>query len=597
MKQKKRYATLVVILSLIVFLLSIPTAYSKSESSLNATQINSIAMLNYLAVLTQEINSSRNSRLYLENAYSSLINNIYPNAIDERTLEYLSGILDMLESYRMTTVKRERLQFVYEQNKAQLLRSIVPNPINILSIVQSKSKGMIALSIASAAFDVFSNYMSQSSALSLQHLREGWDLEDEEAATLHSSRKEAFNYMIRIVSEYSLPGDLALNENSVQEFVAAKNNNNLVQRIHFLEANQSTYQAMGEYWLVMLESYYRQGEYAKCLAALEKYENNTSRIFRKDYNLAKVLPFAILAAEQSMSNEDYLAFVEKYSKVIVDNVDNNEWALKYFVAQTLTELSTLTGNQFYLQQAFDYTLDNVNNMVSVQKDLNSAYMADVKTTVIPKDASKNVKDQIDKYNKQLKEERETALAPIYEPLLLNADLMFMLAKELNVTEDVKIKIDNILHQKGDNIFLNSDVDALFRILKGVEHKPNNLTEVHFNGKELTLPVDLVPNGYRIKVSITDNDNDKPSIYEDWVVSKVERKNKSDFASFTTVLISESIKQHKYMEGAEVLIEIVAADKLSIPIRSFRFTTIITKKDWWEIVKIWEDDVIFERLID
>ena len=49
---------------------------------LDATQRNSISMLNHLAVLTQEINASQNSRMYLEEAYSMLINNTFPNAVD-----------------------------------------------------------------------------------------------------------------------------------------------------------------------------------------------------------------------------------------------------------------------------------------------------------------------------------------------------------------------------------------------------------------------------------------------------------------------------------------------------------------------------------
>ena len=76
---------------------------------LDETQRNSISMLNHLAVLTQEINASQNSRMYMEEAYSMLINNTFPNAVDSRTLSQLTGILDTLEKYRMIAVKRERL--------------------------------------------------------------------------------------------------------------------------------------------------------------------------------------------------------------------------------------------------------------------------------------------------------------------------------------------------------------------------------------------------------------------------------------------------------------------------------------------------------
>lgn len=56
---------------------------------LNEAQKNSIAMLNYLAVLSQEINDSKNSRMFLEEAYASLINNTNPGKVNELTEDQL----------------------------------------------------------------------------------------------------------------------------------------------------------------------------------------------------------------------------------------------------------------------------------------------------------------------------------------------------------------------------------------------------------------------------------------------------------------------------------------------------------------------------
>ena len=48
------------------------------NNSLSYQQINSIVMLNYLSVLTENIMLSPNNRLILENSYSTLYNNIFP---------------------------------------------------------------------------------------------------------------------------------------------------------------------------------------------------------------------------------------------------------------------------------------------------------------------------------------------------------------------------------------------------------------------------------------------------------------------------------------------------------------------------------------
>ena len=159
-----------------------------STEQLDSTQSNSIAMLNYLTVLTQEIRASKNSRLYLEEAYSSLINNTFPNAVDSRTLTQLNSILDTLENYRMISVKRERLEYIYEQNRAQALREAVPNPLGLLSAVQSFSLAKIAASIAYMAVDAYTSYTTYTAQVDLQYLKDGWALDDEEAVALHKPR-------------------------------------------------------------------------------------------------------------------------------------------------------------------------------------------------------------------------------------------------------------------------------------------------------------------------------------------------------------------------------------------------------------------------
>ena len=67
-------------------------------------------MLNYLATLSQEINASKNSRMFLEEAYASLINNTNPEKVNELTESHMSSLLDIIEKYRLINVKRERLQ-------------------------------------------------------------------------------------------------------------------------------------------------------------------------------------------------------------------------------------------------------------------------------------------------------------------------------------------------------------------------------------------------------------------------------------------------------------------------------------------------------
>ena len=241
-------------------------------NNLNSEQRNSIAWLNYLTMLTQEINSSQNSKMYLEKAYAELINNTNPENVDEFTTSQLMSLLDNIEKYRMIQIKRDRLQYIYEQNQAKAIRAAVPDPVDMLSVVQSDNKKELIASIVFMAVDSYSSYSAYNNEIEQEYLKDGWELDDEAEENLHDSRTRAFEYMIDMVREYDLSGELALNENSIENFVECRNNKNTQQQIRFLESNKDTYKAFGNYWLLLAECYYNNKEYKKGLDCIEEYE-------------------------------------------------------------------------------------------------------------------------------------------------------------------------------------------------------------------------------------------------------------------------------------------------------------------------------------
>lgn len=542
---------------------------SVAMTGLNPTQRNSISMLNHLAVLTQEINASQYSRLYLEEAYSSLINNTYPNAVDERTLRQLTNILDVLEKYRMVAVKRERLEYVYEQNRAETLRAAVPSPLGLMSAIQSPDVVKLVTSVGYMALDSITSYVSASKQANMQYLQEGWALDDEAATALHDSRKGTFSYMMQIVRGYDLPGDLTLSEAAVEEFVKWENNENVVRRIQFFESNQETYQALGTYWIVLAKSYYENKQYDKCLNAVASYESLGLQIFRKDYEYARILPLAVIAAGEVLPKNQYVNTVKHYLEAIESNTDYSDWVSRYFVAQAYVELHNRTGRQEYLKKAYDVVLDNVNDLVSIQGELNTKYLEDVKTIDPPKDATKAEKADISEHNKSLKEERKKALPPVYKPLVLNCELLFALAEELDISVEKQQTVEGILHNNGENIFLTTQLDNRYRFSPAV----NEYDELHvsFDGKKLILPASLVSECSVITITVTPAEGE-PVVFTDWEVSKVDRKEKENLASFEITYQSATAPKYEYAADAKIGIDIADSISGSEPIHYEYVTT-------------------------
>ena len=447
--------------------------------------------------------------------------------------------------------------------------------MSILNVVQSGNLLKAAVSVIYMAVDSKASYESYKDQTDLQYLQDGWELDDAEAAELHNSRKQAFTYMLSMVRDNELPGDYALNEESVQNFVSWTNNPNVTRRIAFLESSQETYQAFGTYWITLAKSYYEAEDYEKCLEAIAEYEKISSRIFRKDYDYAELLPMGIVAAKETCSKDEYIKIADAYTKAILNNTDISDWSLRYFVAQINMDLFAQTKNEEYLKAAYQIAYDNVNFLVDGQRELNAAYIADIVQKEAPDGAVKREKEEVKQYNKMLKEARKTELPPISEALYLNCDLLFALADKLGITNADKQKINKILHENGESIFLVKPLDEKFWYAVGANTVDERNMDIVFSGAKITLPAMYISDDAKIKVTVTSNG--KKTIFDDWTIKEVDRPKNSEYVDFLATFTSEKADKFDFSAGDTIKIEItpVAADKDETYV--FSFKTVAVKK--------------------
>lgn len=561
-------------------------AQSNNTDTMTKTQKNSIAMLNYLTSFVQEIYNSKNSRVYLEQAYKTLENNTHPNAIDRTTLSEINSILDILENYRMISIKRERLAYIYEQNKAKALRQAIPNPLSLIAVVQSGNLVKLATSVLYMAVDSYTSYSSYTDELDLQYLQDGWALDDEEAEAVHNSRKSAFTYMVKMVNDYDLPGDYALSMDMIDEYVKWKNSDNNFQKLQFLESNMNTYKEYGDYWLTLAKSYYEDENYQGCYDAVQTYLNFDVTVFRKDYNLANVLPLAIISAEKLLDKDSYLEIADNFATMIIDNCSHDDWSLRYFASEVYIGLYSISNDNIYLEKSYNITKNSINYLIEEQQKLNTTYLNNVKTEKIPSNATKDEKKDIKNYNKMLKEQRKKELPPVYQPLYLNCEVLLFLADKLNISSSERQRIDKMLRNNGDDsIFLTKPLDDKCWFSKKIFSNSSEL-EVNFDQSKLTIPASYTSESTIITSEIISANGNK-QIIKDWIIDKVDRKN-DDFKSFTTIFSSKSSKEYKYKEGDIINIIITPyaesnLDNLTFSFKaeqkkSFIFSDIIFKRN-------------------
>lgn len=551
--------------------------YSEDDNKLTPTMRNSINMLNHMTSMMQRVNVEKGNQLFLESAYDSF-DNLYPNSVDTKTQAQITSLLDTIQAYRMISVKRARLEYIYEQNRAQALRQAIPNPIGLLSAVSSGDPLRIAVSVLYMAVDSATSYQSAASQADLQFLKDGWELDDAESSELHNSTKNALNYMYNMVRDYDIVGDYALSKESVEDFVtwSEKPDSQLVRKISWFETNEKTYSEFGPYWLELAKDYYNYGEYKKCLDAVNRYESIYTRIFRKNIDYANILPMAIMAAKETMSRDDYVRVANNYCKLIHDNTKDEDWAIRYFAAQIYMDLYAATKDNSYLISAYKNVRENVVVLVDEQKSLNASYLADIKTAKADKDATKREKKEVKNYNKIIKEERKVALPPVSEALYLNCDLLFALAKEIGIDSIEQREVDAILHEEGNSLFLTEALDDRFWFEKNIENIDADQLEVSFEAYTFKIPAACVTDRSTIVAVISGNNG--TTTLDDWKVINVERpKNSVDCSQFMATFTSSAGEKYRYKAGDTVTIIVTPVEESPDNHLDFTYNVVATKR--------------------
>ena len=528
---------------------------AENTSKMTETQRNSINMLNYMSALTQKVNEDRKNQLLLDSAYHSF-DNLNPNAVDKTTQAQIGYLMDTINEYRMISVKQARLDYINEQNRAQAMRNAIPNPVGLLSAVQSGSLIKAAVSVIYMTVDSISGYRSAISQADKHFLEGGWELDDAESAALHKQTKDRLTYLFDMVRSYDLPGEYALSEEAIRDYVewARKPEAQLTGKIVWLESHKNDYREFGPYWLELAKDYYKAEKYRECLDAIKQYESLEIHIFRKNADYANALPMIIFSAKRTQNKEQYVKTAEKYCAEIMSNSKDSDWSLRYFAAQIYMDLYAITNKDLYLDKAYDIVLNNVVNLVDSQKALNEAYIAPVKLETAKKDASKREKEEIEKYNDLIKEERKTALPPVNEALYLNCDLLFALSEVKDISPAQMRSIDSILHEEGRNIFLTDSLDARFwASRKNIPIREEDI-DISFDGGTITLPATCISDRSAIIATITGPY--RTEVIDDWIVKDVKRPKNANCSDYIVSLISKTGESYKYQSGETITIKVI-----------------------------------------
>ncbi len=561
-------------------------AIDSEAERIHDEQLNSFSMMYYLAITAEEIRTAKDNRLILDEIYTSLLNDINPGAVDEITQDHLKNLRDIIKAYRNISVKRDRLQYIYNQDKASAMRNAVPNPIAILSMANSLDWKRLAVSAVYAVVDSYTSYKNASENADKTFLMSGWELDDEEVETVQKNRDRAFDYMVDMVQEYHLDGMKTLNERAIEKFAEICHIESVPERISRLRSEEETYSLLGNYWLELADCYFQTDQFEKCLECVDRYNALATGIFRKDYNYVQILPKAIVAAQNTYSGSKYITATKDFADAIVKNTSTEEWSTRFFAAQVYLDLYAKTKDQSYLMSAYKIAHDNVTILLKGQRDLNSTYLADVQQVVAEEpdykflteeekkkkeSEFKKEKDRVKAYNDELKKARITELPTLYEPLILNCELLFALADKLNISNAEKTEIEAILQTESNGTFITKPINDAFSFFNS-----DKKYSISIDREDICIPAELLTAGSKVTVTVTEGGNQET--FDDCAIQKVVRKGDS-IDGFTAYYKSKAMRKHEWTPDSKVDITIQYTDAGNRTV-TFSFKVTGFKEHWY-----------------
>jgi len=504
---------------LIYIYFSLLITFSLSAQTTQNTARMSIAMLNYMARECINIEMSRENRLVLDETRRRIVNNTNPSVVDLTTQGYLNSLLQSLTSMSLTTIQRDRIQLIYENEKAQALSQSLPNPLFLLSMRNTDPLQLIA-NVALMTVDSFVRYGSAKEKANFNFLLSNLDLEKEDITNLAKLTDDYFNYMIDISRQYKLAddGSETLNEVSIKNFITnGIKEENLDRRLQWLDNNRKLYSNYGLYWLRLAETCFDLGFYERCISSVQQYESIKLPIFRKDYDFTAVIPFVILSASKLYGNNlTYQRMAAQYLEKLVSNIIESDWALRYFAAQAYISLAGLSNKEQNLNSAYNLLVINLVYLSREQEKLTNQYLNPI---VDDSKLPKRQRNEDKNINRELRKQRDSELPPLHSGFALHYQVIFPLMKEMNISSVQRNRVNNILRNtyilpKYKNIYLGEELNYSSKSFSISKESTSlwsfpklfirSLTGV-WDVISLKLPASFITSETKINISITNGD--------------------------------------------------------------------------------------------
>lgn len=180
------------------------------------------------------------------------------------------------------------------------------------------------------------------------------------------------------------------------------------------------------------------------------------------------------------------------------------------------------------------------------------------------------KKRVKEYNRALKEKRKTELPSLYQPLVVNCELMFALSDKMELSQSEKKEIEDILATATNGTFIVKPINDMYSF-----GNKDNTYSFEFTKDEMIIPVNLLTS--EAKITVTVDENGTKNTYDCSVV-KVERKGDT-IDTYYAHVSNKELKKYKWSVDSKVTVDITYGDAYDKSICVHFYVSMLPKISW------------------
>lgn len=270
------------------------------------------------------------------------------------TAPYINMFNDTIKENKSIEQKRQRLEYLYNQNKASLVSALVPNALHFVNIAMTAGNPLRAMiAIGGASLSSVSSYVSEKQKQNLELIQKEWELDDSQVDIFESLSEWLRTYLSKACEKYGITNDQLASVNTLRSFIKLCSQydyrDDKQARELLLKLDTGNFKSelafFPEYWGEIAKAAYGAENYELSLQYIDNFEDSYVKTMYHDENYSQILKIKAYCLLQK-DNID-IPIADELCR-IADSIyalsPASEWADLYFCVELYEEMKKLNNS-------------------------------------------------------------------------------------------------------------------------------------------------------------------------------------------------------------------------------------------------------------